>query len=38
MLAYNVKKKWYMATNSKHKKNVVFFNVRALDTVLQEII
>lgn len=36
MLAYNVKKgEWYMAKDSKHKKNMALFNARALDNVLQ---
>ena len=38
MLAYNVKKgEWYMAKDSKHKKNMALFNARALDNVLQQL-
>jgi hypothetical protein len=38
MPAYNVKKgEWYMAKDSKHKKNMALFNARAPDTVLQQL-
>ena len=38
MPAYNVKKcEWYMAKDSKHKKNMTLFNARALDIVLQQV-
>jgi hypothetical protein len=34
----NVKKgEWYMAKDSKHKKNMALFNARAPDTVLQQL-
>ena len=38
MPAYNVKKgEWYMAKDSKHKKNMALFNARAPDTMLQQL-
>ena len=38
MPAYNVKKgEWYMAKDSKHKKNLALYNARAPDNVLQQL-
>jgi hypothetical protein len=38
MPAYNVNKgEWYMAKDSKHKKNLALYNARAPDNVLQQL-